>query len=175
MTELCGKFQRNSDLTAADYLVFPVHKPGHWIIIIADIQHKQVLLFDPLSSGGEDIPSALKMAKCYLDFVSVSRDYFGAFEGFRCSEGHPIQGDSISCGLFCLLYAYSIIHGVAMNLTQVDMPVFRKRMAFDILSGKTTEPLGRDWRGLEKNNSTKKRKELEKPNSHCSIKCVARA
>ena len=57
--------------------------------------------------------------------------------------------ETISCGLFCLLYAYSIIHGVAMNFTQVDMPVFRKRMAFDILSGKATEPLGREWRGLE--------------------------
>ena len=43
MTELRGKFHRNYDLTAADCLVFPVHKPGHWIIIIADIQHKQVL------------------------------------------------------------------------------------------------------------------------------------
>ena len=57
--------------------------------------------------------------------------------------------ETISCGLFCLLYAYSIIHGVAMNFTQVDMPVFRKRMAFDILSGKATEPLGRERRGLE--------------------------
>ena len=52
MTELCDKFHRNYDLTAADYLVFPVHKPGHWIIIIiADIQHEEVLLFDPLSLG----------------------------------------------------------------------------------------------------------------------------
>ena len=57
--------------------------------------------------------------------------------------------ETISCGLFCLLYAYSIIHGVAMNFTQVDMPVFRKRMAFDILSGKATEPLGTERRGLE--------------------------
>ena len=51
MTELCGKFHRNYDLTAADYLVFPVHKPGHWIIVIGDIQQKEVVLFDPLSSG----------------------------------------------------------------------------------------------------------------------------
>ena len=52
----CFKFHRNSDLPAADYLVFPIHKPGHWIIVIGDIQHKEVLLIDPLSSGVEEIP-----------------------------------------------------------------------------------------------------------------------
>ena len=36
-----------------------------------------------------------------------------------------------------------------MNFTQADMSMSRKRMAFDILSGKATEPLGREWRGLE--------------------------
>ena len=106
----------------------------------------------------------------------MSRGYFGAFEGFRyrCSAGHPIQGDSISCGLFCLLYACIIVHGVAMNFTQVDMPESRKRMAFDFLSGKATEPLGREWRGLEIIIQPKSEK-VWKKNSHCSIKCVARS
>ena len=78
-----------------------------------------------------------------------------------------------SCELFCLLCACSIVHGVAMNFSQVDMPVFQKRMAFDILSGKATEPLGREWRGLEIIIQPRSEK-VWKNNSHCSIKCVAR-
>ena len=152
MTELCGKFHRNYDLTAADYLVFPVHKPGHCIIIIiADIQHEEVLFFDPLSLG-------LKIDHLHLRWQSniwILYQCQGAIleplgnTDIDAQKVIPYK-ETISCGLFCLLYAYSIIHGVAMNFTQVDMPVFRKRMAFDILSGKATRNLlverGEAWK-----------------------------
>ena len=61
-----------------------------------------------------------------------------------------------------------------VNFTQVDVPVFRKRMAFDFLSGKAKEPLGREWRGLEIIIQPKSEK-VWKKKSHCSIKCVARS
>ena len=61
-----------------------------------------------------------------------------------------------------------------VNFTQVDVPVFRKRMAFDFLSGKAKEPLGREWRGLEIIIQPKSEKVWKKI-SHCSIKCVARS
>ena len=61
-----------------------------------------------------------------------------------------------------------------MNFTQADMSMSRKRMAFDILSGKATEPLGREWRGLEILIQPKREKQSGKKN-HYSIKCVARS
>jgi len=49
------------------------------------------------------------------------------------APGTPLQLNGVDCGVFMCYFANFVSAGVALNFSQADIPLFRRRMTIDIL------------------------------------------
>lgn len=101
---LCKSFKRKNDLTALDYMVFPIYRSAarHWVVATVDVNKHAILVYDPLHDHQEDCRIEAKMIKCYLKEVAVVMGHCDFFDDFKMliDSSHPKQEQ---CQLWCLL------------------------------------------------------------------------
>ena len=114
----------------AKFVFVPYNPSGcHWILIVADLNAKQIRLLDPkvdLYDGGQVRNFNGKLAK----FLSSKLTSHGNFQQypFVVSKDHSIQSDANSCGALICHYAEQIIVGNAVT-RKVSPVALRRRLS----------------------------------------------
>ncbi|XP_054715978.1 sentrin-specific protease-like [Uloborus diversus] len=126
------RWTRRVDIFSYDMLLVPLHLDIHWALAVIYPAKKKIEYYDSMSSGEL---SCFTVLSDYI--VSELKDKKGLIE---TSEYHlekmnaPIQMNGSDCGMFTLKYAEYITRNASMNFDQANIPYFRRRMIYELLT-----------------------------------------
>ena len=109
---------KNESIQKDSVIIIPFNPTGyHWIFIQIDLRNRRYCIIDPLrddiDEGSETFVKALFVIKCIL------QNKFGLeLKSLNLEKNdHPLQNDSISCGVMVCYYAKRFTQGNAFVLT----------------------------------------------------------
>ena len=137
--------QGHSAATAgADYLLLPIHRPSHWVLMVLDLQNKTLTLLDSWAAGDAGAKKAeadIERVRAYLDYLAVresgvSIQWSNTFPSVQVAQQYALDSPNesgVDCGLFTLFYGVAISSRASIcrdaPFTQENMPTLRKRAA----------------------------------------------
>ncbi|KAL6057979.1 hypothetical protein STEG23_015848 [Scotinomys teguina] len=129
------RWTRAVDLFAKELILVPIHLDVHWSLVAIDLREKSIVYLD---SMGQKRQGILEMIFQYLQDESKARRNIdlNPLEWKRSSktaEEIPQQRNGNDCGVFTCKYADYISRGRPFTFSQQDMPLFRKKMVWEIL------------------------------------------
>ncbi|GME77647.1 unnamed protein product [Ambrosiozyma monospora] len=126
------------DVTKLDYVFVPVNLHGsHWALGMVDNKHKVIAYYDSLHGFGDEICGMLKYymveetKKTYCGKVIVDYDSYEVVT----QAVTPKQENGFDCGVFTCTAVKYLAEERPLVYGQVDMPVLRRRMAYEIITG----------------------------------------
>lgn len=128
------KWTRRIDLFAMDRVVVPIHLGNHWCLAVINLQDRRFEYYDSLGSSNRE---CLQRLRRYLqdearDKKKIELDL--ADWGDHQPKDIPLQKNGYDCGVFACKFAECIASGRPFYFSQVDMPIYRKRMMVSILT-----------------------------------------
>jgi sentrin-specific protease 1 len=128
------KWTRRVDLFAMDRIIIPIHLGNHWCLAVINIQDRRFEYYDSLGSPN---PTCLKRLRQYLqdeaqDKKGIKLDLLD-WTDYQPRE-IPMQRNGYDCGVFACKFAECIASGRPFYFSQVDMPLYRKRMMLSIMN-----------------------------------------
>ncbi|XP_055482180.1 sentrin-specific protease 2-like [Psammomys obesus] len=129
------RWTRAVNLFAKELILVPVHLDVHWSLVVTDLRKKSIVYLD---SMGQKRPDILELIFCYLQDESKARRNrdLSPSEWKQYSmpaEEIPQQLNGGDCGVFTCKYADYISRGQPITFSQQHMPLFRKKMVWEIL------------------------------------------
>ncbi|CAO4371051.1 unnamed protein product [Caenorhabditis nigoni] len=130
------RWTRKVDIFSHDILLIPVHLGMHWCMAVVDIPEKKIEFYDSLYDGNTQVLPALKsyLASESMDKKKQAFDFSGWT--IRQMEDIPRQQNGSDCGVFSCQFGEWASRRTLPRFTQKNMPYYRKRMAFEIVSQK---------------------------------------
>lgn len=137
------------DIFEHDIVLVPVHKEGiqpklnHWALAVIDFRRKTIKVYDSLTN--EDAPTSFDVCKKLYKWLKdeclhkkSKKGYLGIGEDWIMGEVRdiPQQENGSDCGVFCCMYAEFITRNRPILFTQQNMEYFRKKMVYEIRSGR---------------------------------------
>ncbi|VEU22115.1 DEKNAAC103126 [Brettanomyces naardenensis] len=131
----------NVDVTKVDHVFIPINiHQSHWALGVVNNKTKSFDYYDSLFGTGNDI---LYKLEDYMteeakkdhgeSYVDYSKYDFNA--AMKC----PTQSNGFDCGVFTCTTADYLAREVPLLYSQADMPVLRRRMAYEIADGKLVD------------------------------------
>jgi len=128
------------DVTAVDYVFVPINiHSSHWALGLINNKERSFQYFDSLFGTGGDILDNLKN---YM-VGETKRLYGEKMNGIDYSQYDtnpdmpcPTQQNGFDCGVFTCTMAEYLSRDMPLLFSQEDMPVIRRRMAYEIGTGK---------------------------------------
>lgn len=130
------RWTRKVDIFAMDVILIPVHLGMHWCLAVIDLKNKEIVYYDSLRGNN---PSCIQGLRKYLADESMDKKKKPFdFSGWKDSmpKNIPEQMNGCDCGVFMSKYAEYKSRFAKFTFTQENMPYFRKRMIYEILSKK---------------------------------------
>ncbi|XP_040591233.1 sentrin-specific protease 2-like [Mesocricetus auratus] len=129
------RWTRALNIFEKDIVLVPVHLEVHWSLVVIDLRKKTIAYWD---SMGLKRPSVLRMIFQYLQEESKARrnidlDPLEWRQYSMEAEEIPLQLNKSDCGVFTCKYADYISRGQPITFSQKHMPLFRKKMVWEIL------------------------------------------
>lgn len=129
------RWTKTVNLFAKELILVPVHQGVHWSLVVTDLREKSLVYLD---SRGHKRPDVLQLIFHYLqDESQVRRNVeLNPLEWKQYSmaaEDIPQQKNGSDCGMFTCKYADYISRGQPITFSQQHMPLFRKKMVWEIL------------------------------------------
>ncbi|XP_052608848.1 sentrin-specific protease 2-like [Peromyscus californicus insignis] len=123
------------NLFTKDLILVPIHLDVHWSLVVIDLRKKHIVYLD---SMGQERPDVLEMIFQYLQDESKAQKNIdlNPLEWRQYSmpaEEIPQQRNGSDCGMFTCKYADYISRGQPLTFSQQHMPLFRKKMVWEIL------------------------------------------
>ncbi|PIC39371.1 hypothetical protein B9Z55_011081 [Caenorhabditis nigoni] len=130
------RWTRKVDIFSHDILLIPVHLGMHWCMAVVDIPEKKIEFYDSLYDGNTQVLPALKsyLASESMDKKKQAFDFSGWT--IRQMEDIPRQQNGSDCGVFSCQFGEWASRRTLPRFTQKNMPYYRKRMAYEIVSQK---------------------------------------
>ena len=128
------KWTGHVDIFAFKYLLFPIHLPGHWIMVAVDVEKKEVGYYD--SRNGIDFSSSV-IFQYLLKEHQWKHGTELDFQKWKLLQHKeiPQQRNSYDCGVFACMYAHSLAHREKITgFDQMNIPHLRQRMVLELLS-----------------------------------------
>ncbi|XP_040596747.1 sentrin-specific protease 2-like [Mesocricetus auratus] len=129
------RWTRAVNIFEKDIVLVPIHLEVHWNLVVIDLRQKTIAYWD---SMGLKRPSVLRMIFQYLQEESKARrnidlDPLEWRQHSMAAEEIPLQLNKSDCGVFTCKYADYISRGQPITFSQKHMPLFRKKMVWEIL------------------------------------------
>ncbi|XP_047117790.1 sentrin-specific protease 1-like isoform X1 [Schistocerca piceifrons] len=128
------RWTRKVDVFANDIIIIPVHLGVHWCMAAINFKKKMICYYDSMG-GNNDV--CLQLLWNYLGSEKMDKkqqkfDY----DGWKTENVKriPQQMNGSDCGVFSCTYAEFICRNAAFRFSQKDMPYFRRKMVYEILS-----------------------------------------
>lgn len=130
------RWTRKVDIFAHDVILIPVHLGMHWCMAVIDMPQKKLEFYDSLYDGNTQVLPALQdyIASESLDKKKTPFDFAGWT--IQQMEDIPRQQNGSDCGVFSCQFGEWASRRTAPRFTQKNMPYYRKRMVYEILSNK---------------------------------------
>lgn len=135
------RWARQVDVFEFDVLLFPIHEPGHWILVAVFPKKKEVRSYD--SMGGEH-PKRLYQILHYLEREARENNVPFQRNGWRLwgnPSGLPDQGNKKDCGFFLCFFAGCLARAEDPAKTKVPASLELRRCIAHALRTKRVEEL----------------------------------
>lgn len=150
------RWTKKVDLFQQDMVLVPLHLEVHWALAVIDFRQKTICYYD--SMNGRKI-NILQLMLKYLheEKLDKKKENFDS-SGWQTKlvQDIPQQRNGYDCGVFACMFAEHLARGVAKDgpkknglkcnrsyppfpFSQENMAYFRKRMIYEILTGKILE------------------------------------
>ncbi|XP_057326520.1 sentrin-specific protease 1-like [Microplitis mediator] len=130
------RWTRKIDIFAKDIVVVPIHLGVHWCMSIIDFRDKSIRYYD--SMGGEN-KKCLYALKRYIEDESLDKkkvNYDTSDWTLESMKDIPQQMNGSDCGVFSCTFAEFICANRNLTFSQENMPYFRNKMVYEILTVK---------------------------------------
>ncbi|XP_035312538.1 sentrin-specific protease 2-like isoform X1 [Cricetulus griseus] len=129
------KWTRAVNIFEKDIVLVPVHLHVHWSLVVIDQRKKTVVYWDSMGLKRTDV---LGLIFQYLQEESKAKrnidlDPSEWKQYCMSAEEIPLQLNMNDCGVFTCKYADYISRGQPINFSQQHVPLFRKKMVWEIL------------------------------------------
>lgn len=125
---------------ARDLLLVPVHLGMHWCMASIDFRSRAIAYHDSLHG---DNAACLRALREWIagEFEEKNEGRQFDFTGWTesCPKDVPAQRNGYDCGVFALVLAEHLSRDAAPIFAQADMPYWRERISYEIISGKLLE------------------------------------
>ena len=128
------RWTRKIDIFSFDLILVPIHLETHWCMAVIDFRRKEIVYFDSLKRNNSQCIIELKK---YLNEESKSKGnvkYDFNIWAESAPKGIPGQMNDCDCGVFACKYADYYSRDAPFVFTQADIPNFRNRMVFEIIT-----------------------------------------
>ncbi|RZF40755.1 hypothetical protein LSTR_LSTR016834 [Laodelphax striatellus] len=102
-----SRWTKKVDIFAQDLIIVPVHLRSHWCMAIIDLRNKVVEYYDSMGSHNNE-----------------------------CLKDIPQQTNISDCGVFACAFAEYRCRNAKITFSQKEMPYFRQKMMYEIITGK---------------------------------------
>ena len=134
---LHASFQTANSILDCDLVFFPIHLPGHWVLVVADLRPhvRSLTAYDSIQRpyGQETFTNVFDNIARYLKDEALARKQVGTqFSDWRYEifpKEIPQQGNGYDCGVFIAFFADYLSRSHDLSFTQNDLTHFRRRMA----------------------------------------------
>lgn len=132
--------KKKIDVTKLDRLFVPINRQNtHWCLAVVNNKDRRFEFYD--SMGGNGRPAlelvreymVLESERLYPGKKSHYEQLYDTYEVLDKISG-PRQENGYDCGVFTLKTAEVLARDKTLNFSQKDMPVLRRRMAYEIIS-----------------------------------------
>ncbi|KAG8237415.1 hypothetical protein J437_LFUL017522 [Ladona fulva] len=148
------RWTKKVDLFAKDMVLIPLHLEIHWALAVIDFRQKTICYYDSMNGRKNSI---LQLMLNYLqeERMDKKREKFDTFGWqLKLVQDIPQQRNGFDCGVFACIFAEHLARGLVKDeikktstskcrssyppfpFSQDNMPYFRKRMIYEILTGK---------------------------------------
>ncbi|XP_050417974.1 sentrin-specific protease 1 isoform X2 [Patella vulgata] len=130
------RWTKRVDVLNVDYILVPVHLGVHWCLAIIDFIKKSIRYYDSMGGNNDTCLNALKqylIDEC-LDKKKQKFDLTGW--STVAVKDIPQQMNGSDCGMFSCVFAEYVTRGAKITFTQDDMPYFRRKMVYEIVTKK---------------------------------------
>ncbi|XP_057637891.1 sentrin-specific protease 2-like [Chionomys nivalis] len=129
------RWTRAMDLFEKEIILVPIHQNAHWSLIEIDLRKQSIIYYDSMGHTGQSICETIFQ---YLQNESKTRRNMELNplewkQYSMTSEEIPQQLNGSDCGVFTCKYADYISRDQPATFSQQHMPIFRKRMVWEIL------------------------------------------
>ncbi|KAL6084903.1 hypothetical protein STEG23_036273 [Scotinomys teguina] len=129
------RWTRTIDIFTKEIVLVPIHLEVHWSLVAIDLRKKTITYWDSMAQKRPDI---LGMIFQYLQEESKTRRNIDLNplewkQSSMTAEEIPLQLNRSDCGVFTCKYADYISRGQPITFSQHHMPLFRKKMVWEIL------------------------------------------
>jgi len=130
------RWTKKVDIFSMDVVVLPVHLGMHWCLAAIDMRKKQIAYYDSLKGNNNQ---CLAVLRNYIieEHKDKKKTALAVNEWSQIQPKNiPEQKNGCDCGVFTCMYADCLTKDSPFNFTQTDMPYFRERMVYEILTKK---------------------------------------
>ncbi|KAM7331064.1 hypothetical protein ACRRTK_010253 [Alexandromys fortis] len=129
------RWTRGINLFEKEIILVPIHQQVHWSLIEIDLRKRSIIYYDSMGHTGQSICETIFQ---YLQNESKTRrnmelDPLEWKQYSMTSAEIPQQLNRSDCGVFTCKYADYISRDQPVTFSQHHMPLFRKRMVWEIL------------------------------------------
>lgn len=134
------RWTRGVDIFAYDILLVPLHMVEHWCLAVVDFRTLKFLIYDSLSPCRVQ-PECVDTLGLYLEEEGRVRGRALKWGGWKVFPRRdvPLQKNHSDCGVFMCQYAECVSRDAPISFSQVHMPYFRRRVAYEILHRRLLE------------------------------------
>uniref|UniRef100_A0A1B6D8K8 Ubiquitin-like protease family profile domain-containing protein n=1 Tax=Clastoptera arizonana TaxID=38151 RepID=A0A1B6D8K8_9HEMI len=130
------RWTKKVDIFSQDMILVPIHLGMHWCLAVIFFKDKCIKYYD--SMGGNN-NKCLKLLLKYLEDESLDKKklpYDTSDWKLENVKDIPQQMNGSDCGMFSCMFAEFISRNCKITFTQKEMPYFRIKMAYEIITGK---------------------------------------
>lgn len=131
------RWTRKVDIFGVDVIPVPVHMGGvHWCMAIIHMRDKTIKYYD---SMGHPNPTVLEALEQYLKEESLDKrkiPFDTSDWSIQSVRDCPMQENGSDCGVFSCMFAEFISRDSKISFTQQHMQYFRRKMVYEISSGR---------------------------------------
>lgn len=135
------RWTRKVDIFSYDFLLVPIHLGNHWCLAFIDFTTRIISYYDSL--GGYPNGCCDTLLDYLRDESKDKKKQDFDDENWRLvnsySEGIPQQKNCSDCGVFACTYAEYLTRQAKLKFSQEQMPYFRKKMIYEIITQQILE------------------------------------
>jgi len=129
-------YASRADLLQPPKVAIPIHTGNHWVLATIDNAGRQLTFYDSLSCGVNG-RQMLTQLRDFLFYVCRSHNRnesdVAAYKIASVVKKLPQQSNDYDCGAYVMAFVYCIARGVNLCFDSCDMPMFRKRVVYELL------------------------------------------
>lgn len=135
------RWTKKVDIFARNRVLLPVHLGVHWCMAEIDMPGKRILYYDSLH-GSNELCLQLLLDWLKSEHSDKKLTPLPDAEDWQLLIPHsstPTQQNGYDCGVFTCVTAEYRSRNAGLFFSQADMPYFRQRLAYEIVTGRLLE------------------------------------